>query len=222
MAGELIGLTGLRGAGHELLGRALAGILPCAGGEIRIHGRRVLLASPRHAITAGVAFITSNREEESLAPSLSVRENLFLNPLPMGRRLFSFLLPQSERRQARALLQQFYVRPADPERVIATLSGGNQQKSVLARGFATPGSVFALEEPTQGVDVGAKSDIYAIMIHALSSGCCIVIISSDFEEVALVCHRALVFNRGDIVAELLREEISVARLIESASAATVY
>jgi ribose transport system ATP-binding protein len=222
MAGELIGLTGLRGAGHELLGRALAGILPCAGGEIRIHGRRVLLASPRHAITAGVAFITSNREEESLAPSLSVRENLFLNPLPMGRRLFSFLLPQSERRQARALLQQFYVRPADPERVIATLSGGNQQKSVLARGFATPGSVFALEEPTQGVDVGAKSDIYAIMIHALSSGCCIVIISSDFEEVSLVCHRALVFNRGDIVAELLREEISVARLIESASAATVY
>jgi ribose transport system ATP-binding protein len=221
MAGELIGLTGLRGAGHELLGRALAGILPCAGGEIRIHGRRVLLASPRHAITAGVAFITSNREKESLAPSLSVRENLFLNPLPMGRRLFSFLLPQSERRQARALLQQFYVRPADPERVIATLSGGNQQKSVLARGFATPGSVFALEEPTQGVDVGAKSDIYAIMIHALSSGCCIVIISSDFEEVALVCHRALVFNRGDIVAELLREEISVARLIESASAATV-
>jgi ribose transport system ATP-binding protein len=222
MAGELIGLTGLRGAGHELLGRALAGILPCAGGEIRIHGRRVLLASPRHAITAGVAFITSNREEESLAPSLSVRENLFLNPLPMGRRLFSFLLPQSERRQARALLQQFYVRPADPERVIATLSGGNQQKTVLARGFATPGSVFALEEPTHGVDVGAKSDIYAIMIHALSSGCCIVIISSDFEEVALVCHRALVFNRGDIVAELLREEISVARLIESASAATVY
>ena len=222
MAGELIGLTGLRGAGHELLGRALAGILPCAGGEIRIHGRRVLLASPRHAITAGVAFITSNREEESLAPSLSVRENLFLNPLPMGRRLFSFLLPQSERRQARALLQQFYVRPADPERVIATLSGGNQQKSVLARGFATPGSVFALEEPTQGVDVGAKSDIYAIMIHALSSGSCIVIISSDFEEVALVCHRALVFNRGDIVAELLREEISVARLIELASAATVY
>jgi ribose transport system ATP-binding protein len=72
------------------------------------------------------------------------------------------------------------VRPADPERVIATLSGGNQQKSVLARGFATPRSVFALEEPTQGVDVGAKSDIYVIMNQALSSGCCIVIISSEF------------------------------------------
>jgi ribose transport system ATP-binding protein len=220
MAGELIGLTGLRGAGHELLGRALAGMLPCTGGEIRIGGERVLLASPRQAIAAGVTFVTSNREEESLAPSLSVRENLFLNPSTMGRRLFSFLLPASERRQARRLLEQFYVRPADPDRVIATLSGGNQQKSVLARGFGKPGRVFALEEPTQGVDVGAKSDIYVIMNQALSSGCCIVILSSDFEEVALVSHRALVFNRGMIVAELLREEISVPRLVEFASSAT--
>jgi ribose transport system ATP-binding protein len=218
MAGELVGLTGLRGAGHELLGRALGGILPCASGEIRIRGQPVQLSSPRQAIAAGVTFITSNREEESLAPNLSVRENLFLNPAAMRRRLFSFLLPHLERRQARELLRRFFVRPSDPERVIATLSGGNQQKSVLARGFATPGSVFALEEPTQGVDVGAKSDIYRIMNQALSSGCCIVILSTDFEEVALICNRALVFNRGNVVAELLREEISVSRLIEYASA----
>lgn len=218
MAGELIGLTGLRGAGHELLGRALAGILPCAGGEISIRGRRVHLASPRQAIASGITFITSNREEESLAPSLSVRENLFLNPSNVGRRPFSFLLPQAERHQARELLERFYVRPADPERVIATLSGGNQQKSVLARGFATPGFVFVLEEPTQGVDVGAKSEIYLLMNHALASGCCILVLSSDFEEVAGICHRALVFNRGEMVAELSREEISVPRLIEFASA----
>ena len=217
MAGELVGLTGLRGAGHELLGRALAGILQCEGGEIRVAGARVDIATPRHAIAAGIIFITSNREEESLAPSLSVRENLFLNPSTVGRRLLSFLLPASERRQARRRIEQFYVRPADPERVIATLSGGNQQKSVLARGFAASGRVFALEEPTQGVDVGAKSDIYLIMNQALASGCCILMLSSDFEEVALVCHRALVFNRGAIVAELVREEISVPRLVEFAS-----
>ena len=220
MAGEIIGLTGLRGAGHELLGRAIAGILPRAHGDIRIRGRRAVLGSPRQAIAAGVTFITSNREEESLAPGLTVRENLFINPSTMRRRLFSFLLPQSERRQARELLERFYVRPADPERVIATLSGGNQQKAVLARGFATPAFVFALEEPTQGVDVGAKSDIYVIMNQALSAGCCILILSSDFEEVALVCNRAFVFNRGEMVAELSREEISVPRLIEFASAAT--
>src|SRR5215469_16570925 len=220
MAGEIIGLTGLRGAGHELLGRAIAGIIPRAHGDIRIRGRRVVLGSPRQAIAAGVTFITSNREEESLAPGLTVRENLFINPSTMQRQLFSFLLPRSERRQARELLERFYVRPADPDRVIATLSGGNQQKAVLARGFATPAIVFALEEPTQGVDVGAKSDIYVIMNQALSAGCCILILSSDFEEVALVCNRAFVFNRGEMVAELSREEISVPRLIEFASAAT--
>jgi ribose transport system ATP-binding protein len=217
MAGELVGLTGLRGAGHELIGRTIAGIRPCENGDISIRGKRVLLGSPRQAIDAGVTFITSNREEESVAPTMSVRENLFLNPSRMQRRLFSFLLPRSERRQARALLERFYVRPPIPDRVIATLSGGNQQKSVLARGFATPTSVFALEEPTQGVDVGAKSEIYLIMNRALFSGCCILIQSSDFEEVALVCNRAFVFNRGSIVAELYRDEISVPRLIEFAS-----
>jgi ribose transport system ATP-binding protein len=217
-AGELIGLIGLRGAGHELLGRALAGILPRAGGEIAILGQRLELASPRQAIAAGVAFVTSNREEESLAPGLSVRENLFLNPSLIGRRLFGFLLPRSERRRAHGLLERFYVRPADPERVIATLSGGNQQKSVLARGFSTSSQVFVIEEPTQGVDVGAKSEIYALMNQALSRGCGIVILSSDFEEVARICNRALVFNRGVMVAELTRDEISVPRLIEFASA----
>jgi ribose transport system ATP-binding protein len=217
MGGELVGLTGLRGAGHELIGRTIAGIVPCENSGIRIRGRRAVLGSPRQAIDAGVTFITSNRAEESLAPALSVRENLFLNPSRMKRRLFSFLPPRSERRQARALLDRFYVRPAIPDRVAATLSGGNQQKLVLARGFATPASVFALEEPTQGVDVGAKSEIYLIMNRALSSGCCILILSSDFEEVALLCNRVFVFNRGRIAAELYREEISVPRLVEFAS-----
>lgn len=217
MAGELVGLTGLRGAGHELIGRTIGGIRPSEHGDIAIRGRRVALSSPRQAIDAGVTFICGNREEESLAPAMSVRENLFLNPARMRRGLLSFQLPRSERRKARALLERFYVRPSVPDRVMATLSGGNQQKSVLARGFAAPASVFALEEPTQGVDVGAKSDIYLIMNRALSSGACILILSSDFEEVALICHRALVFNRGRLVAQLQRGEITVPRLIECAS-----
>ena len=218
MAGELVGLAGLRGAGHQLLGRALAGAIPLLSGEISIRGGLVRLTSPREAIAAGVVFITSNRQEESLAPNLSVRENLFLNPSMRGRRPFNFLLHRSEGRQALDLIRQFYVRPPDPERVIATLSGGNQQKCVLARGLATPSPVFVLEEPTQGVDVGAKAEIYALMKDALSSGCCMVILSSDFEEIAHVCNRALIFNRGRMVAELSRDEISLPRLIELASA----
>ena len=218
MAGELVGLAGLRGAGHQLLGRALAGAGRLLGGEISVRGRAVRVSSPREAIAAGIAFVTSNRQEESLAPSLSVRENLFLNPSTSGRHPFSFLLHRVERRQAQDLINRFYVRPPDPERVIATLSGGNQQKCVLARGLATPCSVFVLEEPTQGVDVGAKAEIYALMNDALSSGCCILILSSDFEEITYLCNRALVFNRGEMVAELARDEISLPRLIELASA----
>jgi ribose transport system ATP-binding protein len=218
MAGELVGLAGLRGAGHELVGRALAGVTPFLSGEVSIHGRRVRLASPRDAINEGVAFITSNREEESIASILSVRENLFLNPSTRGRRPFNFQFPRFERRQAMDLLKRFYVHPRDPERAIATLSGGNQQKCVLARGFSGPGSVFVLEEPTQGVDVGARAEIYGLMHEALASGCCILILSSDFEEVAHLCNRALVFSRGQIVGELSRDEISLSRLIELASA----
>jgi len=218
MAGELVGLAGLRGAGHQLLGRALAGACDLLGGEISIRGRPVRLSSPREAIAAGIAFITSNRQEESLASSLSVRENLFLNPSVRGRHPFSFLLHRVERRQALDLIDRFHVRPRDPERVIATLSGGNQQKCVLARSLATANPVFVLEEPTQGVDVGAKAEIYALMNDALASGSGIVILSSDFEEVAHLCHRAFVFNRGEMVAELSRDEISLARLIELASA----
>jgi ribose transport system ATP-binding protein len=218
MAGELVGLAGLRGAGHELVGRALGGITPFLAGEVSIHGRRAQLASPRDAIREGIAFITSNREEESIASILSVRENLFLNPSTRGRRPFSFQLHRFERRQALDLLKRFCVQPRDPERAIATLSGGNQQKCVLARGFSGPGSVFVLEEPTQGVDVGARAEIYGLMHEALASGCCILILSSDFEEVAHLCHRVLVFSRGRIVGELSRDEISLARLIELASA----
>jgi ribose transport system ATP-binding protein len=218
-AGELIGLAGLRGAGHQLLGRALAGVSRGLGGEITIRGRPARLGSPREAIAAGVTFITSNRQEESLAPNLSVRENLFLNPSTRGRHPFSFLLHRSERREALDLIQRFHVRPPDSERVIATLSGGNQQKCVLARGLATSNPVFVVEDPTQGVDVGAKAEIYALMKDALASECCILILSSDFEEIAHVCNRALVFNRGRLVAELSRDEIELSRLIELASAA---
>lgn len=218
MAGELVGLAGLRGAGHQLLGRTLAGAEPLLGGEVRIRGRGIRLSSPRTAIAAGVVFVTSNREEESLAPHLTVRENLFLNPSMCGRRLFSVLLQRSERRQALELIRHFCVRPPDPERVIATLSGGNQQKCVLARGLAASRPVLVLEAPTQGVDVGAKAEIYALMKNALAAGGCILIISSDFEEIAHVCHRAFVFNRGRMVAELSRDEISLPRLIELASA----
>jgi len=193
MAGELVGFAGLRGAGHELLGRAL------------------------EAIHAGIAFVTSNRQEESLAMSLTVRENLFLNPAVRGRGLLAPMLPRTERGQAMGLIDRFNIRPRETDKVVGTLSGGNQQKAVLARWLGTNSRLLVLEEPTMGVDVGAKAEIYALIDQALRAGLGMIILSSDFEEVAHICNRAFVFDRGRVVAEVPRSKLSVASLIDAAS-----
>ena len=203
-AGEMVGLTGLRGAGQDEVGRAIAGILPILGGTIRLHGREVLPTSPAAAIGLGIGFVSSKRQEESLAVALCVQENLFLNPAAHGRRISSARSWQQERSAAAAIAERFDVRPRDPERVVSTLSGGNQQKVVVARTVSIGRALLVLEEPTQGVDVGAKAEIYATLATALSSesGLGVVLVSSDLEEIAGVCNRALIFRYGKIVDEV--------------------
>jgi ribose transport system ATP-binding protein len=217
MAGELVGFAGLRGAGHELLGRALGGIRPFTDGQALFRGVPLAPTSPAEAIHAGIAFVTSNRQEESLAMSLTVRENLFLNPAVRGRGLLAPMLPRTERGQAMGLIDRFNIRPRETDKVVGTLSGGNQQKAVLARWLGTNSRLLVLEEPTMGVDVGAKAEIYALIDQALRAGLGMIILSSDFEEVAHICNRAFVFDRGRVVAEVPRSQLSVASLIDAAS-----
>jgi ribose transport system ATP-binding protein len=117
------------------------------------------------------------------------------------------------------VLDRFSVRPNDPERVIATLSGGNQQKVIVARWMEAGSRLLVLEEPTFGVDVGSKADIYQFLETALGRGLAVLLISSDFEEVAGICHRALIFDRGRVTAELQRSQLTVERLTALASGA---
>ncbi len=203
-AGEMVGLTGLRGAGQDEIGRAIAGIIPTRSGTIRLHGRDIRPTSPAAAIELGIGFVSSKRQDESLAVGLCVQENLFLNPAAAGRRMFRVQSRRRERAAAAAMCERFDVRPRDPERVVSTLSGGNQQKVVIARTVAIGRALLVLEEPTQGVDVGAKADIYATLAAALTreSGLGIVLVSSDLEEIAGVCNRALIFRYGKIVDEV--------------------
>jgi ribose transport system ATP-binding protein len=221
MAGEIVALAGLRGAGQNAVGRALAGIVPIDAGSLRLDGAAFTPVSPKNAAHAGVAFTTSNREEESLALSLAVTENLFLNPAVRQRRIWQAMTHATERQAASELIDTFSIRPPDPDRPVGTLSGGNQQKVVLARWLGTGERLLILEEPTAGVDVGSKVDIYAMLDEELRHGTGIVMVSSDFDEVAGVCHRALVFNRGRISAEIPRERLSVAELTSIASGAEV-
>jgi ribose transport system ATP-binding protein len=212
-AGEIVGLAGLRGAGQNAIGRAISGVEPITSGTVWLRGRALRLAGGEpDAVAAGIRFVTSNRESEGLGPSLSVAENLFLNPGALGRNIWSAQRPGTERRLAAQIISKFSIRPSDPSRVITTLSGGNQQKVLLARWLGHGAPLLVLEEPTMGVDVGAKADIYEMLNQELAGGAASVLVSSDLDEVAGICHRALIFNRGRIIDELQRHELSVAHL----------
>ena len=212
--GETLGLVGLRGAGHHAVGRALFGALPTRSGQVTVKGRNVELTGPAAAMDMGIGFVSSRRGEESLAGTLTALENLYVNSRARRKPSFGLVGRAKELAAGAKALARFSVRPPDPTRVIATFSGGNQQKVVVARWMESNVDLLILEEPTIGVDVGSKAEIYRDLDLAHERGRAVLLVSSDFEEVEKICHRALVFDRGKIVAEIRRPEINVGRLTE--------
>jgi ribose transport system ATP-binding protein len=210
--GEIVGLAGLRGQGHETVGRAVAGVEPPTPGSLRLGDRLLAFRSPRDAIAVGIGFATGKRAEEGMAPTLTVRENLFLNPQNFGRGDWSLSGAAKEAARARRVLTRFDVRPADPNRDISTLSGGNQQKVVLARWAGQHYKLLVLEDPTIGVDFGAKSEIYRMLAEDAAAGTACMVVSSDLDELVQLCHRVLVFNRGRITAELRQGRLTIEAL----------
>jgi len=221
-AGEVVGLVGLRDAGQEIVGRMLAGDRPVVDGSIVIEGvasaNDAASRDARTAIESGLGFISSKRVEESLCPQMAVRENLFLNPALLEAHRIG---GAGERDRALAALERFDVRPRDSEVPIASLSGGNQQKIVIARWMALGRRVLVLEEPTSGVDVGAKAEIYRLLDEALQQGLAVVLVSSDFEEVAGLCDRAILFSRDRQVGALGRDALTVADLVRATAGGAV-
>ncbi|WP_415402201.1 sugar ABC transporter ATP-binding protein [Tateyamaria sp. SN3-11] len=219
-ANEIVGFVGLRGAGHEVISRALFGLEPFSG-AVTLDGNTPDLATPMRALADGIGLVAKDRTEESVAMSLSIRENTFLNPEGIGRKLLNLLSPRTEAQQAAMIGAELGLSPNDPSLAIEALSGGNQQKVVIGRWLATKRKLLLCEDPTAGVDVGAKSEIYALLNRALAEGVGILIISTDFEEIATICHRAIVFSQGAIVDELSGTRLSTENLIQSASAGNI-
>jgi ribose transport system ATP-binding protein len=164
-----------------------------------------------------IGFVSSRRAEESIAANMSLRENVYINPVATGKRVAQFTSRRDELDGARAVLKRYGVRPEEPEQAVATLSGGNQQKVVLARWMEADVRLLVLEEPTIGVDVGSKAEIYHLLQQSLKEGLAVLLVSSDFEEVERICHRALILSRGRVVSEIPRHEITIARLTSDAS-----
>ena len=218
--GEVLGLIGLNGAGQREVGRMVAGALPHFSGSISLRDQN-LKSSISKVVRKGISLVTSSRAEEGLAMQMAVRENMYPNLAVRGMKAYSFLNLKKEKIAAKALDESFNIKPRDTELTVATLSGGNQQKVILSRWLSMPRSVIVLEEPTAGVDVGAKGDIYTLIHEATQENLAILLVSTDFEEVALMAHRALVFSEGEIIAELDRSQLSVENLVTYASRANV-
>jgi ribose transport system ATP-binding protein len=216
-AGETLGLVGLRGAGHHTIGRAIFGQLPLDSGSIWLDGQQIGEAKPADAMKMGIGFVSSRRSEEGIAANLAVRENIYLNPVASGKAVLELIPRASEVRDANAAIKRFSIKAVGTEEPVATLSGGNQQKVIVARWMEARVKLLVLEEPTIGVDIGSKAEIYHLLQVSLQKGMAVLLISSDFEEVERICHRALVFSRGAVVAEISREDLTVAALTASAS-----
>jgi ribose transport system ATP-binding protein len=218
--GEVLGLVGLNGAGQRELGRMIAGAIGRFGGTIAL-GEKEISGNVENAVNHGISLITSSRAEEGLFSDITVRENLFPNLTVRGYGPLKAFNVRKERKLTYKYDDEFNVKPRTSELAIATLSGGNQQKVILARWLSMNRELIVLEEPTAGVDVGAKNEIYQLIHKATENGLSILLVSTDFEEVSLMAHRALVFSDGQIVKELVREEISIENLVTYASRANV-
>jgi ribose transport system ATP-binding protein len=214
-SGEVLGLTGLVGSGYDRVPYYLYGAEPATGGTLSIAGNAAPVTdmTPAKAIDRGMVLVPADRQGAAIAEGLTVAENIALPAL--GRTLPRFFVRAAQVfRHAAGLVQEFDVRPRDPARLIRELSGGNQQKVVLAKWLQTRPDVILLDEPTQGVDVGARHQVYGFIHEAAARGAAVICASSDHEQLEMICDRVLVFSHGRVVATLTGSDVNKSTITE--------
>jgi ribose transport system ATP-binding protein len=216
--GEIVGMAGLVGAGRTELAEALFGLRPLTAGEVRIDGKLVSIRHPSDAVAAGLLMAPEDRRLNGLVLEKGVGFNLSLPNLDLlsTAGLVSFA---RERTTSRDLCDRLRVKTPSIYQVVGLLSGGNQQKVVLGKWLARTPRVLILDEPTRGVDVGARSEIYALMDRLAADGVAVLMISSDLEEVLGMSDRALVLHEGRVAGELSRERLSEEAVMRLATGA---
>jgi len=206
-AGEIVGLTGLVGSGRTEVARALFGADPPDSGEIIVRGKRAYFRSPRLAIDAGVGFLTEDRKCQGLVLGMTIRENITLAKLsalgPCG-----LISPRMERKIAEEMIRKLTIKTPSTEQYARNLSGGTQQKVVLAKWLFTGCDILIFDEPTRGIDVGAKAEIYRMINELAAGGAAVLVISSELPEIIGLCDRVLVMHEGHLQGELQPPDIS--------------
>jgi len=211
-AREIVGLAGLVGAGRTELLRMLFGMHRVASGEVLVEGKPVRIREPRDAIANGLAMVPEDRRRSGLVPMLSLRQNLTM--AADARITDRFMVRRSaERALARGYVDRLQIKSSGLETPVRLLSGGNQQKVVVGKWMAVNPRIWLLDEPTRGVDVGAKAEIHRLLSELAASGMGILMSSSELTDLLGVCDRVLVMFRGRLVAELPRSEATEERVI---------
>ena len=216
-AGEVLGISGLMGAGRSELARILFGLDPFASGEVRLSGE-LLTGSPRERIRRGLAFLTEDRRQEGLCMEASIADNLALVGLPANSRTPARFLDFTGIQSAVTRMREAVKLSAKATdgQAVRTLSGGNQQKVVLGKWLLAESKVLILDEPTRGIDVGAKFEIYQLIHQLADRGAGVLVISSEIEELMGICDRILVMRGGEITGEFRRDDFDRERILAAA------
>lgn len=211
--GEVVGVAGLLGSGRTELARLLFGADVADHGDLEVRSARRRLRSPRHAIDRKIAFSSEDRKAEGVIGDLTVADNMLL-ALQASRGWLRPIPPQTRARLVREYMQALDIRPADPDALMRNLSGGNQQKVLLARWLITEPEVLILDEPTRGIDIGAKTQIQTLVADLAAKGMSVVFISAELEEVLRLSHRLVVMRDRRKIRELANDDVSVSDLLE--------
>jgi ribose transport system ATP-binding protein len=215
--GEILGLAGLQGAGRTELGRAMAGADKIDAGEIVIRGKTAHIRTVRQAIKAGIAMIPENRREEGIVPVLTVRDNLILASLDRVSR-FGYFVKKRIKKMVHHFTERMNIKLHSPQQRIDSLSGGNQQKVIIARWLASQPKLLICDEPTRGIDVGSKSEIHSIIVELAKNGLSVLLISSEMPELLSISDRILVMHEGRLTGELDHDEATEEKIMYMATA----
>ena len=219
--GEVVGMAGLMGCGREEIAKAIYGLRRISAGSIAVMGKDVNIRRPSDAIKNGIGFVTEDRKDSGLFALMTVRENIAMNVLDLITR-FRLIPAKREREILDKYTKRMNMRYSGEYQRIMNLSGGNQQKFVLARALAADCKVLILCEPTRGIDVGAKAEVYRLLSDLSEQGYGILVISSELPEIISICHRTLVIHRGRITGNILHDEMDENLIMRCATGAETY
>jgi len=214
--GEILGFFGLVGAGRTELFRLLSGLTRSSAGSLQLEGQPLALKSPRDAISAGILLCPEDRKKEGIVPLSSVGENINIGARPQHVNLGCLIQGRWERDNAQQQIHAMNVKTPSADQQMMYLSGGNQQKAILGRWLSMPMKVLLLDEPTRGIDIGAKSEIYQIIYNLAAQGIAVIVVSSDLMEVMGIADRIVVMSEGAITGELMRDQADESQLLQLA------